>query len=191
MPVLELHTVPALSRFRAFYKASLMQILQKIEFNCHSFNGGIFFPITRYVSILYGCSSEFLTRTVSKVFILQAVLSSGVASSKHCEGDGPLTYALKRKMCLENKKIIKPIIENYSGRRWRRAIILSLVATGLFIFMLVICYLVRRKKPPTPAKLPPPPSSSKPPTATGLRSAVTVTTHNIQGKAKVIKITYT
>ena len=49
-------------------------------------------------------------------------------------------------MCLDNKQILSPVIDNHSGQGWRLALILALVVTGLFIIMLIICYFVRRNK---------------------------------------------
>jgi hypothetical protein len=49
-------------------------------------------------------------------------------------------------MCLDNKQILSLVIDNHSGGGWRLALILSPVATGLFIIMLIICYFGRRNK---------------------------------------------
>ena len=133
----------------------------------------------------------------NKISSWQAILSSGTASSKHCEADGPPTYALKRKMCLDDRQILKPIVENHSGGGWRMAFILSLVVTVLFILMLVICYAIRRNKTsgqkiapaplagrvtPSSASRTAPPLSSRaaPPPPTGYQAQFPLSNDNIQ-----------
>eukprot|EP00092_Neocalanus_flemingeri_P012615 GFUD01013596.1.p1 GENE.GFUD01013596.1~~GFUD01013596.1.p1 ORF type:complete len:371 (-),score=81.55 GFUD01013596.1:71-1183(-) len=86
------------------------------------------------------CSKECIQATVKAIF------SSGKASSRHCEATGPLTYALKRTMCFDTNQISQPILDYQSGRGWLVALILSLVVTGLFVIMLVICYFVMKRK---------------------------------------------
>ena len=76
----------------------------------------------------------------------QAIMTSGMASSRHCEASGPPTYALKRKMCLSQKQITNPILDNQSFPGWKIALILSLIAGGLFVIMLIVIYFVRTYK---------------------------------------------
>ena len=104
-------------------------------------------------------------------------------------------------MCLDGKQILSPVIDNHSGQGWRLALILSLVVTGLFIIMLIICYFVRKNKTPDQhrktAPAPPngrmapevaaprsdPPKSTRiaPPPPRGFQMKLPATNHSTQG----------
>ena len=63
---------------------------------------------------------------------MQAIYSSGTASSKYCGKDPPV-YAFKRKNCLVTKRILQPVVEKHSGSS--NMMISSAVMAGALLFI--------------------------------------------------------
>ena len=76
----------------------------------------------------------------------QAILSSGTANSRHCEGTGPKTYQLKRKMCFTKQRITHPVMDDASSKGIIYAVILSLALTLLLFIVLAIYFVVLKRR---------------------------------------------